>query len=88
MSMMKCPYIPATLFLDGQEIASGEAILEEPLGQNTFWPHDQILQDNFPDQRTTLRLSGKSDSIQLTGFRQCKPMTTREHYHFQIQERA
>ena len=87
MTEIACPYIPAKLFLDGQEIANGLTILEEPRGQNTFWPHNQILLDSFPDQRTTLRLSGKSDSMQLIGFHQCKPMTQRPHYHFQIQGR-
>lgn len=86
--MSECPYIPATLFLDDQEIASGEVVLEGPEGRNTFWPRVQISQDTLPDRQTTLRLLGKSDSIQLIGFRLCTPITSRPHYHFEIQERA
>jgi hypothetical protein len=79
---MNCP-IPAKLFLGDQEIANGEAIVEESDGRGLFWPQIQIAQDKFPDRETKLKLSDKPDAIPLKGFHRCTAISLTLHYHFQ-----
>jgi len=82
--MMNCPVL-ATLFLDGREIASGEAILRELPVHSVFWPLQSIAENNFPDRRTTLRLSDKSDEIPVVDFQRCNAKMSRLHYHFRVE---
>lgn len=80
-----CKLIPATLVLDGQAVASGEVSLEpDPILRGVFWPHGPITLDNFPDLRTTLKLSDRPDAIPLIGFQKCiaTQLSQWGHYHF------
>ena len=75
------PQIPATLFQDGEVIATGVAILDTSTSSGLFWPRDG-KQLNIPGNDITLKLSDRLNAIRLIDFQWCSIAI---HYHFRTE---
>lgn len=61
----------AKLFVDGQEIAIGEIVLEVSDKVAVFWPTDASRLDKIPSSPSMLKMTRTGREVTTKGFRRC-----------------